>query len=91
MDCHECRIGNYQPIRQTYHTWLDEQFVTVPDAPAFLCDVCGHTFFDPHFMRRMDVLITEFEAMGQPIANHSQRPSTGPHAAGYQTPSRMGE
>ena len=91
MDCYECRIGHYQPICQTYHSWLGEQFITVPDAPAFLCDVCGHTFFDPHFMRRMDTLIAEFEAMSQPVANHGQRPSTGPLTSAYRTPSGVRE
>ena len=30
----------------TYFTWLDEELVTVPNFPAWVCDVCGRREYD---------------------------------------------
>jgi len=30
----------------TYFTWLNEELVTVPNFPAWICDVCGRREYD---------------------------------------------
>ncbi len=30
----------------TYFTWLNEELVTVPNFPAWVCDVCGRREYD---------------------------------------------
>jgi YgiT-type zinc finger domain-containing protein len=30
----------------TYFTWLDEELVTVPNFPAWTCDICGRREYD---------------------------------------------
>jgi YgiT-type zinc finger domain-containing protein len=31
----------------TYFTWLNDELVTVPNFPAWVCDVCGRREYDP--------------------------------------------
>lgn len=87
MNCNECRIGHYRSTRATYNDELEGQMITVPDAPAFVCDVCGHMFFEPHFVQRIDVVLSEFEAMGPPVKVKAKRPSTGPISPTYPSAS----
>lgn len=44
--CHECQAGVMRLQFITYFTWLDEELVTVPGFPAWVCDVCGRREYD---------------------------------------------
>ncbi|MBM3126429.1 MAG: YgiT-type zinc finger protein, partial [Chloroflexi bacterium] len=39
--CNECPAGMMQPRLITYFTWMENELVTVPNFPAWICDVCG--------------------------------------------------
>ena len=45
------RAANARPVMMhlrhiTYFTWLDEELVTVPNFPAWVCDMCGRREYD---------------------------------------------
>ena len=44
--CTECQAGILHLRQITYFTWLDEDLVTVPNFPAWVCDVCGRREYD---------------------------------------------
>jgi YgiT-type zinc finger domain-containing protein len=44
--CSECQAGVMHAKFLTYFTWLDEELVTVPNFPAWVCDVCGRREYD---------------------------------------------
>ena len=44
--CTECQAGVMHLRHITYFTWLDEELVTVPHFPAWVCDVCGRREYD---------------------------------------------
>jgi YgiT-type zinc finger domain-containing protein len=44
--CTECLAGVMHLRHITYFTWLDEELVTVPNFPAWVCDVCGRREYD---------------------------------------------
>jgi len=44
--CPECLAGVMRMEAVTYFTWLDEELVTVPNFPAWVCDMCGRREFD---------------------------------------------
>lgn len=46
LQCTECQVGVMHLRHITYFTWLDEELVTVPNFPAWLCDVCGRREYD---------------------------------------------
>jgi len=44
--CTECQAGMMHLQHITYFTWLDEELVTVPNFPAWVCDLCGRREYD---------------------------------------------
>lgn len=44
--CTECQAGVMHLEYLTYFTWLGEELVTVPNFPAWVCDVCGRREYD---------------------------------------------
>jgi YgiT-type zinc finger domain-containing protein len=44
--CTECQAGMMHLTHITYFTWLDEELVTVPNFPAWVCDLCGRREYD---------------------------------------------
>lgn len=42
----------------TYFTWLGEELVTVPDFPAWICDVCGRREYDPQALNHLSLLLS---------------------------------
>jgi len=44
--CSECQAGMMHLHHLTYFTWLDEELVTVPNFPAWVCDMCGRREYD---------------------------------------------
>jgi YgiT-type zinc finger domain-containing protein len=59
--CELCRIGHCQPITAPYIYWVDRQVLVLPNAPAFLCDICGQLWYDAHFLNMLDILLNEWE------------------------------
>jgi YgiT-type zinc finger domain-containing protein len=48
IQCTECQAGVMHLRHITYFTWLNEELVTVPNFPAWICDVCGRREYDAH-------------------------------------------
>ena len=46
MPCTECQAGQMHRRFVTYFTWLGDELVTVPDFPAWVCDVCSNCEYD---------------------------------------------
>jgi YgiT-type zinc finger domain-containing protein len=44
--CSECQAGMMHMQHLTYFTWLDDELVTVPNFPAWVCDMCGRREYD---------------------------------------------
>jgi YgiT-type zinc finger domain-containing protein len=44
--CSECQAGMMHLEHITYFTWLNEELVTVPNFPAWVCDFCGRREYD---------------------------------------------
>ena len=44
--CIECQAGVHQLRYITFFAWLDDDLITVPNFPAYVCDVCGRLEYD---------------------------------------------
>jgi len=55
--CTECQTGVLRLEYLTYFTWLDEELITVPNFPAWVCDVCGRREYDSHAVSRLNTLL----------------------------------
>jgi YgiT-type zinc finger domain-containing protein len=55
--CSECETGVLHLRYLTYFTWLNEELVTVPNFPAWVCDVCGRREYDTRAVNWLNMLL----------------------------------
>ena len=58
FSCRECQAGQMRRRYVTYFTWLGEELITVPDFPAWVCDVCGRREYDPRALNHLSLLLS---------------------------------
>jgi YgiT-type zinc finger domain-containing protein len=66
IPCNECPAGNMHIRHITYFTWLGEELVTVPNFPAWVCDMCGKREYDQSAISWLSMLLN-------PEAGHPTR------------------
>jgi YgiT-type zinc finger domain-containing protein len=57
MSCNECQAGVMRLKYVTYFTWLEEELITVPNFPAWVCDVCGRREYDEKSISWLTMLL----------------------------------
>jgi len=55
--CPECQAGILRLQHKTYFTWLNSELVTVPNFPAWVCDVCGRREYDERAIVWLNTLL----------------------------------
>ena len=55
--CPECSTGVMHMEAVTYFTWLNKELVTVPNFPAWVCDMCGRREFDSRAITWLNTLL----------------------------------
>jgi YgiT-type zinc finger domain-containing protein len=58
IPCNECQAGQMHRHYVTYFTWLGDELITVPDFPAWICDVCGRREYDPRALNHLSLLLS---------------------------------
>lgn len=56
--CSECQAGMMQVHYITYFTWLGDELITVPNFPAWICDVCGRREYDERAISWLAMLLS---------------------------------
>ncbi len=56
--CMECQTGILKLRKLTYFTWLNDELITVPNFPAWVCDVCGRREYDSQAIIRLNTLLS---------------------------------
>lgn len=57
IPCPECQSGVLRLRYITYFTWLSGELVTVPNFPAWVCDVCGRREYDSRAIKWLNALL----------------------------------
>jgi YgiT-type zinc finger domain-containing protein len=57
IPCTECQAGQMHRHFLTYFTWLGDELITVPDFPAWVCDVCGRRDYDLHAINQLNLVL----------------------------------
>lgn len=81
--CTECQAGQLHRHYLTYFTWLDDELITVPDFPAWICDVCGRREYDLQALNQLNLLLNpnagkpspRQRTMTRKLENKTPRPS----------------
>lgn len=64
--CPECHTGVFRLEYLTYFTWLNDELVTVPNFPSWVCDVCGKREYDTRAVSWLNMLLS-------PTTGHKNR------------------
>lgn len=56
--CRECQAGMMRLQFMTYFTWLDQELISVPNFPAWVCDVCGRREYDFRAVSWLNMLLS---------------------------------
>lgn len=56
--CSECQAGHMHRQYVAYYTWLGDELITVPDFPAWVCDMCGRCEYDENALTRLSLLLS---------------------------------
>ena len=72
--CSECATGVLHLEYLTYFTWLNDELITVPNFPAWVCDVCGRREYDARAIARLNTLLNH--EIGRPAVPR-RRPGIG--------------
>jgi len=56
--CPECHTGVLHLVYLTYFTWLNDELITVPNFPSWVCDVCGKREYDTHAISWLNTLLS---------------------------------
>jgi YgiT-type zinc finger domain-containing protein len=74
VPCNECQAGVMRLKFITYFTWLDEELITVPNFPAWICDVCGRREYDEKSISWLTMLLNP--NAGKPTGRKRSRART---------------
>lgn len=56
--CSECQAGHMHRAYVAYYTWIGNELITVPDFPAWVCDICGRCEYDENALARLSLLLS---------------------------------
>src|SRR4030043_456894 len=56
--CPECHTGVFRLEYLTYFTWLNDELITVPNFPSWVCDVCGKREYDIRAVSWLNMLLS---------------------------------
>lgn len=73
IPCSECQTGQMRRRYVTYFTWLGDELITVPDFPAFVCDVCKRREYDYRALNRLSLLLNP--GAGRPFHRQAISPA----------------
>ena len=68
VPCAECQAGIMHRKKITYLTWLNDDLITVPDFPAWVCDVCGRREYDGQALFQLNLLLNPNAGKPTPLA-----------------------
>ena len=80
IPCSECRIGQMRKSRVTHFTWAGNEMITVPDFPAWVCDICGKREYDVEALNRLSLVLFPPAASDEKYTSqYRSNPGTRPH------------
>jgi YgiT-type zinc finger domain-containing protein len=83
--CKECQSGKMHRRFLTYITWLGIELITVPDFPAWVCDVCHRREYDFRALNRLSLLLSPNAGRS---SQHSGSAPIKPESSEPQPPTR---
>ena len=55
--CQHCLAGTLRLRQVVFAHWYGGQFITIPNFPGWVCDVCGETEYDSAALEQMEMIL----------------------------------
>ncbi|HNY20185.1 MAG TPA: YgiT-type zinc finger protein [Flexilinea sp.] len=78
--CEECQVGIPHFTTATYFTWIEDELITVPDFPCWVCDVCGRREWDAESLMNLNLILSPNAGKPQPRKRTITGESKSPRA-----------
>lgn len=72
--CPQCQMGTLHPQRIVFAHWFEGQFITIPNFPAWACDICGLCEYDPVALEQLELILGPEADLRREMANRVRRP-----------------
>ncbi len=72
--CRECQAGMMHLQHITYFTWLNEELVTVPNFPAWVCDFCGRREYDSRAISWLTTMLNPETGKAEALRRRARPP-----------------
>jgi len=79
--CPHCGSGSLLPKRVTLAGWYGGHFITLPNFPGWVCDVCGAWEYDEAALEQLEVLLGPKTKLPMPAG-----PRTRPGRPDFELP-----
>ena len=56
--CPSCHAGHVSLQHVAYFTWLSGELITVPEFPAWICDMCGQREYDQRALSWLNIILS---------------------------------
>lgn len=88
MPCPECQAGKMHRTVVTYLTYIGEELISVPDFPAWVCDICGRREYDQTALNQLSLILSP--TAGTPNPSRRTMPHTPKKSAKEPIADRKG-
>jgi YgiT-type zinc finger domain-containing protein len=72
--CPECHAGLMRLEYLTYFTWLNQELITVPNFPSWVCDICGRREYDGRAITWLNTLLQPNAGRRRAMRRRAQLP-----------------
>jgi YgiT-type zinc finger domain-containing protein len=84
--CPECQSGMLHLRHLTYFTRLDNELVSVPNFPAWVCDLCGRREYDGRARAWLNTLLNPETGRANPARKAGRRGQRPPRRPASDSP-----
>jgi len=55
--CPHCQTGSLHPQFVVFAHWFEGQFITIPNFPGWVCDICGAREYDSAALEQLEMIL----------------------------------
>jgi YgiT-type zinc finger domain-containing protein len=55
--CPHCQTGTLHPQVVVFAHWFEDQFITIPNFPGWVCDICGAREYDSAALDQLEMIL----------------------------------
>jgi len=78
--CPQCQMGTLQPKQVAFAQWFEGQFITIPNFPGWVCDICGACEYDSAALEQLETILGPEADLRREATQRARRSRLNPKA-----------